>query len=321
MTIRTAQLSTLDAIQRAASLIAPYAIRSPLLRLNIEDDEKEIYLKLENLQPIGVFKVRSMGNAMLSETDETLAKGVYTASSGNAGIGLAWMAKKLGLSARVYAPESGPQGKLDTMRSLGARVEVLSDEDWWQVIVNSSHPEDEGFYVDAVRSPAALAGNATMGLEIVEQLPDVDSVIVPFGGGGVTCGVASALAALKPDTQMIVAESETAAPVSAALAAGKPINVKTSPSFISGAGAPIVLEEMWPLVKQVVNSTIVVPAAEVAAAVALLFDKNHVVAEGAGALPVAAALAGNLKGKTVCVVTGGNIDRAVLTKILSGEAL
>ncbi len=313
------QISTLDAIQRAATLVAPYAIRTPLLRLNIEDEEREIYLKLENLQPIGVFKVRSMGNVMLSEAKDSLRQGVYTASSGNAGIGLAWMAKKLAVPARVYTPESGPQGKLDSMRSLGASVEVLSDDDWWQVIVNSSNPKDKGFYVDAVRSPAALAGNATMGLEIVEQLPEVDHVIVPFGGGGVACGIASALHALKPGTKMIVAESDTAAPVTAALAAGKPVNVETRPSFISGAGAPIVLQEMWSLVEQLVDSTIVVPAAEVARAVGLLLDKNRVVAEGAGALPVAAALASKLKGKIVCVVTGGNIDRAVLAKILAGE--
>ncbi|NKB38704.1 MAG: pyridoxal-phosphate dependent enzyme [Gammaproteobacteria bacterium] len=260
-----------------------------------------------------------MGNVILKEDRSKLANGVYTASSGNAGIGLAWMAKKLGLVARVYTPESGPQGKLDTMSSLGASVEVLSDNDWWQVIVNSSQPSDKGFYVDAVRSPAALAGNATMGLEILEQLPDVNTIIVPFGGGGVACGIASALQALKPESKMVVAESDTAAPVTAALAAGQPTRVETKPSFISGAGAPVVLEEMWPLVNELVDDTIVVPAAEVAGAIGLLFDKNHVVAEGAGALPLAAALAGNLKGKIVCVVTGGNIDRAVLSKILAGE--
>ena len=317
--MKISESPTLAEIKSASNRITEYAIRSPLIKLNVPESDREIYLKLENLQPIGVFKVRSMGNAMLEQDASSLKQGVYTASSGNAGIGLAWMAKKLGLAARVYTPQSGPKGKLDTMRTLGASIEVLSDDDWWQVIVNSAHPEDPGFYVDAVRSPAALAGNATMGLEIVEQLPDVDQVIVPFGGGGVACGIASALKALKPDTKMIVAESDTAAPVSAALVAGEPKMVETRPSFISGAGAPIVLNEMWPLVEKLVDSSLVVPASEVAEAVTTLLLKNHVLTEGAGALPVAAALGSELKGKTVCVVTGGNIDREILGKILAGE--
>jgi len=206
------------------------------------------------------------------------------------------------------------------MKEFGAEIQVLSDDDWWQIIVNSHHPNDSGFYVDAVRSPTALAGNATMGLEIIEQLPDVDSIIAPFGGGGVACGIASAVRALKPDTHVIVAESETAAPVTAALKAGHPITVKTQPSFISGAGAPSVLKEMWPLIEALVDDTIVVPVTEVSDAVRLMFERNRVVAEAAGALPVAAALHNESKrGKTVCVVTGGNIDAEMMIKILSGQ--
>jgi len=313
---------TLSDIRKASELIAPYSFRTPLLPLNTHDANSEIYLKLENLQAIGVFKVRSMGNVMLSAKPDSLKQGVYTASSGNAGIGLAWMAKKLGLKACVYAPESGPAGKLKTMREFGAKVEVMDDDAWWQIIQNSGLESDPGFYVDAVRSPAALAGNATMGLEIVEQLPDVESIIVPFGGGGVACGIASAVRELKPDTRVIVAEADTAAPVTAALKQGAPITIKTQPSFISGAGAPSVLKEMWPLINTLVSDTIVTPIAEVKDAVRLLFEQNHVVAEGAGALPVAAALSRHApKGKTVCVVTGGNIDIEMMTKILSNKPL
>lgn len=310
----------LDDIRSASELIASYIVRTPLLQLNTRNSDKQIYLKLENLQPIGVFKVRSMGNILLSTDSDSLKNGVYTASSGNAGIGLAWMAEKLGLEARVYAPESGPQGKLSTMHEFGAQVEIMGDDDWWQIIQNSGHPGDAGYYVDAVRSPAALAGNATMGLEIIEQLADVDSIIVPFGGGGVACGIASAIRELKPDTRIIVAEAETAAPLTAALKQGEPVTVETRPSFISGAGAPSVLEEMWPLVKNMVNDTVVLPVAEVIAAVRIMFEQNHVVAEGAGALPVAAALSDRAPpGKIVCVVTGGNIDTGLMADILSGK--
>ena len=308
---------TLQEIRAAGNLLAPYIIRTPLLRLNLHDRADEIYLKLENLQPIGVFKVRCMGNAMLTAGKVALRYGAYTASSGNAGLGLAWMAGILGITATVYAPDTAATAKLEAMRNFGARVHLLSEDEWWQIIENSGHPTDPGFFVDAVRSPSAMAGNGTIGLEIVEQLPDVDTVIVPFGGGGLACGIASAIRALKPDTRIIVAESDAATPVTAAFKEGRPVPVAVKPSFISGAGAPSVLEEMWPLVSEFVDTTVVSPVSEVASAVRLLFEHNHVVAEGAGAIPVAGALEDkSATGKTVCVISGGNVDRDVMAKIL-----
>lgn len=317
MSAATLKSPTLNEIRTAANALAPYVVRTPLLRLNGYDGPSDIFLKLENLQPIGVFKVRSMGYAMLTAGEDALHHGVYTASSGNAGLGLAWMAQKLGFPATVYAPDSAPQAKLDAVRKFGATVRVLDQEQWWQIIESGAHPDDPGLYVDAVRSPAALAGNATIGLEIAEDLPDVDTVIVPFGGGGVACGIASAFRAHKPDTRLIVAESEAATPVTAALAAGRPVPVTMEPSFISGAGAPFVLSEMWPLVSNLVDGTLVSTVPEVAAAIKRLFENNQVVAEGAGAISVAGAV-GNKQGtgKTVCVVTGGNIDKDVMAKIL-----
>jgi len=308
---------TLDEIRAAANLLAPYIVRTPLLRLNVPDTPNELFLKLENLQPIGVFKVRSMGNAMLSAGEDALQSGAYTASSGNAGLGLAWMAQHLDIPATVYAPRSAPAAKLDAVRDYGASVQLLDDDEWWQIIQNGGHPKDPGLYVDAVRSSAALAGNATIGLEIIEDLPDVDSIFVPFGGGGVACGISSAIRAIKADARIIVAESDAATPVTAAFEEGRPVSVAMQPSFISGAGAPSVLAEMWPLVSKLVDGTVVTPVSEVAAAVKLMFEKNQVVAEGAGAIPVAGALANRAGfGKTVCVITGGNIDPNVMAKIL-----
>jgi threonine dehydratase len=313
---------TLNEIRAAANLLMPYIIRTPLLRLNLCGTPNEIYVKLENLQPIGAFKLRCMGNAMLTADDDALRDGVYTASSGNAGIGLAWMAAKLGVTGTVYAPASGPSGKLRKMQDLGAQVHLLGDDQWWQMIVKGGHATDPGFYVDAVRNTSAMAGNGTIGLEIIEQLPDVDSIIVPFGGGGLMCGIASAIRALKPDTRIIVAESDAASPLTAALAADRPVTVPVRPSFISGAGAPSVLDEMWPLVKSLVDRTAVVSVTEVADAIRLLFDLNRVVAEGAGAIAVAGALSGECgSGKTVCVVTGGNIDSNLFSSILSRQAI
>jgi threonine dehydratase len=276
-----------------------------------------IFLKLENLQAIGAFKVRPMGNVLLNADPAALRKGVYTASSGNAGLGLAWMANELRLAATVYAPDTAPADKLAAIRSLGAQVQLLSAREWWQIIQNSGHPDDPGVYVDAVRDPSALAGNGTIGLEIIERAPDVDTVIMPFGGGGLSCGIAAAIRALKPDTRIIVAETDAAAPLTAALQAGRPVTVEMLPSFISGAGAPAVLEEMWPLVRELVDATVVVPVADVANAIRLLFERSKVIAEGAGAIALAAALASDDRvGKTVCLISGGNIDAEVMAAIL-----
>lgn len=320
MTTPTAVAPTLDEIHSTASLIAPHIIRTPLLRLNVDDSENEIYLKLENLQAIGAFKARTMASVMLTAGESALRSGVYTASSGNAGIGMAWMARQMGIAAAVYVPSGGPTAKLEAIRKFGATVHLLSDDEWWHIIVNGSHPADPGLYIDAVRSTAAMAGNGTIGLEIIEQLPDVDTVIVPFGGGGVACGIASALRELRPETHIVVAESEAATPLTAALTEGGPTPVNMSSSFISGAGAPIVLSEMWPLVSKLIDRTIVVPVSEVKDAIRLMLQQNRIVAEGAGAISVAAALSGNgPAGKTVCVVTGGNIDHSILCKIFSQQ--
>lgn len=310
----------IDAIRAAASRLAPYSIRTPLLRLQGHGGSGEIYLKLESLQAIGAYKVRSVGNLLLGADPASLRCGVYTASSGNAGVALAWMAERLQVPARVYVTENSPAAKLDRIRGSGAAIHELSDTNWWEIIEGRGHPQESGLYVDAVRDPRALAGNATIGLEIIEQLPAVDRVIVPFGGGGAACGIAAALRALNSGARVIVAESDAATPATAAIRAGRPAEVPMARSFITGAGAPHVLNEMWPLICALIDDTRVVKVGEVASAIRHLAHNNHVVAEGAGAIPVAAALADlEYDGITVCVVTGGNIDPDVLAGILRGE--
>jgi len=317
MTMKAASAPNLADIRAAAERLAPYIIRSPLLQLQTGGTSREVFLKLENLQAIGAFKARPTGSAMLNADPASLQNGAYTASSGNAGLGLAWMAQRLDLAATVYAPASAPRDKLAAIRRLGAQVRPLSDEEWWQIIETGVHADDPGMYIDAVRDPAALAGNGSIGLEIVAQCPDVETVIVPFGGGGLSCGIAAALQALKPDARVVVAESEAATPLTAALQAGRPVMVEMRSSFISGAGAQSVLAEMWPLVSDLIDETIVVPVAEVADAIRLLFLRNKVIAEGAGAIALAALLAADRDfGKTVCVVSGGNIDAEVMGAIL-----
>ena len=316
----TLEPPTLDEIRAARARIAGSALRTPLVRLNVEGTGAEIWLKLENLQPIGSFKIRGAGNAMGLRSHAALARGVYTASAGNMAQGVAWNARRIGVPCTVVVPDNAPQTKIAAIERFGATIVRLPFDAWWQVLVNHHHPGIEGVFIHPVSDPTVMAGNGTIGLEIVEDLPDVDAVCVPYGGGGLSCGIAVALRALAPKAKVFACEVETAAPFSASFAAKEPREVAYSPSFVDGIGAKGVLREMWPLVSKLLDGSLVVSVAKVAAAVNLLVERNRVVAEGAGAVSVAAALAGKAgAGKIACVVSGGNIDTQKLASILVGE--
>jgi threonine dehydratase len=288
--------------------------------LNVEDAPAEIWLKLENLQPIGSFKLRGAGNAMALASRDRLAAGVYTASAGNMAQGVAWNAKRLGISCTVVVPETAPKTKLAAIERLGARIVKLPYARWWQVLEDHGYPGIEGLFIHPVSDPSVIAGNGTIGLEILDDLPDVDAVVVPFGGGGLSCGIACALRALQPRAKVYASEVETAAPFSASLAAGKPVAVPHTSSFVDGIGGKSMLPEMWPLASSLLAGSLVVSVAQAAAAVRTLAERNRVVAEGAGATSAAAALAGKAgSGRVVCVISGGNIDSARLAMILNGE--
>jgi threonine dehydratase len=311
---------SLDAIRAARERVAGSVLRTPLVRLNIEDGPGEIWLKLENLQPIGSFKLRGSGNAMRSAAPEQLARGVYTASAGNMAQGVAWNARRLGVPCTVVVPENAPQTKLEAIERLGAKIVKLPFDRWWQVLVEHGYPGIEGMFIHPVSDPAVIAGNGTIGLEILEDLPDVDRVIVPYGGGGLSCGIASAIRALRPSSSVFASEVETAAPLAASLAAGKPETIDYKASFVDGIGGKSLLSEMWPLARALLAGAIVVSLSQVADAIRLLSARNRVIAEGAGASSVAAALAARpAAGKTVCVVSGGNIDAAKLAAIFAGQ--
>ena len=289
------------------------------MRLNA-DGPAEIWLKLENLQPIGSFKLRGAGNAMGLADPAKLAKGVYTASAGNMAQGVAWNARRRGIPCTVVVPDNAPQTKLDAVGRLGAKAVKLPYARWWQVLEEHGYPGIEGLFIHPVSDPAVMAGNGTIALEILEDLPDVDAVIVPFGGGGLSCGIAAGLRALRPEARVFASEVETAAPFAASLAAGAPVRVEHTPSFVDGIGGRSMLPEMWPLARTLLAGSIVVSVKEAAAAVRLLAERNRVIAEGAGATSVAAAMTGNAgSGKIVAVISGGNIDPTKLARILQGE--
>jgi len=312
-------LTDLAAIEAARERIRGTAIRTPLVRLPVEDAPAEIYLKLENLQPINSFKIRGATNAVLLAPAAERARGLVTASAGNMAQGVAWAARELGVPATIAVPEHAPEAKLAAIERLGGRVLKLPYDDWWNVIITGHVDGTEGLFVHPVQDPGVMAGNGTIGLEILEDLPDPDAVVIPYGGGGLTVGIATAIRALRPATKIITAEPATAAALAAALAAGHPADVDYRASFVDGSGSRRVLDSMWPLVAPLVDQALAIEVDEVAAAVRTLAERARVIAEGAGALAPAAALAGRAgTGKIVCVVSGGNINLSKLGEILNG---
>ncbi len=279
-----------------------------------------IHLKLETLQPIGSFKIRGAVNAARSASREAVADGLVTASAGNMAQGVAWAARELGVEATIVVPDTAPETKLAAIERLGGRAVPVPFDDWWRALETHRFDGAEGLFIHPVENDWVMAGNGTIGLELVEDLPDVDTVIVPVGGGGLLVGIASAVKALRPDVRVVAVQPETAAPLAAALRRGEPVEIDYRPTWIDGAGAKVILRDMWPLLQEVVDDAVVVTLDEVAAAVRLLAERVRVIAEGAGALSVAAALSGRAGAGTIaCIVSGGNIDAAVLCRILSGE--
>jgi threonine dehydratase len=310
---------TVADVRAARDRLAGIVTRTPVIRLEVPGVDATIWLKLENLQPIGSFKLRGAANAMLLAGKEKLAAGAYTASAGNMAQGVAWSAREFGVPCRVVVPDHAPRTKLDAIERLGGEVIKVPFDRWWQTLVDHEYPGLPGLFVHPVSDPAVIAGNGTIGLEIVEDVPDVDTVLVPFGGGGLSCGIATAVRAVRPGVNVFACEVATAAPLSAALEAGAPRQVDYTRSFVDGIGARSVLAEMWPLARRLLDGALVVGVDQIAAAVRLLAERARVVAEGAGAAPLAAALAHRVRGNVVCIVSGGNIDAAVLATILAGQ--
>jgi len=311
----------LKEIQDARKRAAGEVVRTPLVRLNVDDVPAEIFLKLEVLQPIRSFKIRGACNAMKLADKEQLEKGVWTVSAGNWAQGVAWYARKLGLKCTIVVPENVPQAKEAAIKRLGARVVKAPHDEWLETFKTRSYKGMNGLFLHAFSDPAVMAGNGTIGLEIVEDLPDVDAIVIPWGGGGLSCGIASAIRALKPDVKLYACEIETATPLATSFATGRPaVKIAYTPSFVDGIGAPLIFPEMWTLAKQLLDGSLVVGLDETVNAIRLLAERNCVIAEGAGAVSVAAALAGKAgRGKVVCVVSGGNIDTSKLIKIFQGK--
>jgi threonine dehydratase len=305
-------------IDDASKHVYEAAIRTPLVRLNY-DAPAEIYLKLECLQPIGSFKIRGAYNAVRLLPEEQRRKGVWTVSAGNAAQGVALAAKKAGVPCKVLTMDTAPAAKLDATRRLGAEIVQTSYDECWKALGARAHPAMTGAFVHPFEDDEFIAGNASAGLEILEDLPDVDAVIAGFGGGGLSSGIAAALKERGSKAKVFAAEPETAAPLAASFAAGSAQNfLEWKASFVDGCGGKSVFPRMWAIAHHLLAGSIVTTLEEVRQAMKIVAERNHLIAEGAAACAVAAGLSGKCgSGKVVCVVSGGNIDLAVFSKLLS----
>ncbi len=294
------------------------AIRTPLVRLNY-DGPAEIYLKLECLQPIGAFKIRGAYNAVRLLPEAERRRGVWTVSAGNAAQGVALAARKAGVPCRVLVIDAAPAAKLDAVRRLGGEIVKASYDDCWKALADRAHPAMNGAFVHPFEDDEFIAGNASAGLEILEDLPDVEAIVASFGGGGLSCGIAAAMKERAPKVKVFAAEPETAAPLAWSLAAGSPQKFPTwKASWVDGCGGKSVFPRMWNLAHHLLAGSIVSTLDEVRLAMKIVAERNHVISEGAGACAVAAGLSGKCGArKIVCIVSGGNIDLSVFAQLIN----
>lgn len=318
----------ITAIEDAARTIYEAAVRTPLIRLELpsapgEAPATEIFLKLESLQPIGSFKIRGAWNAVRALSPEQLRAGVWTVSAGNAAQGVAFAARRAGAPCSVMVMDTAPQTKIAAIERLGARIVRVTYDEAWATVEQHASPRMHGTFVHPFDDDLFIAGNGTAGLEILEDLPDVDAVIAPLGGGGLLAGVGAVMRARRPSVKVFAAEPETAAPLATSLARGEASYFDHwTASFVDGAGGKSVLPSMWPLLRDLVDGSIVVTLAEVRQAMKYAAERVHVVAEGAAGCAVAAALGGQAgRGKVVAIVSGGNIDLPRFAALVGAASL
>jgi len=308
---------SLQQAEEARRNIAPVALRTPLVLCNT-DSPAGLYLKLENLQPIGSFKIRGAANVMALTPRKQLDRGVLTASAGNMAQGVAFCARRLGIQATIVAPDTAPATKILAVERLGGRVIKVPFAEWWQTFERRSYPGVDATFIHAFDDPHVMAGNSTIALELLEDLPDLDAVVIPWGGGGLACGIASVLRALAPQVRIYAAEIETAAPLAPSLAAGEPLTVDYRPSFVDGIGSKTVFANMFERARKLLDGSLVVTLDHAAQAMKLVAERNRVIVEGASACAVAAVLSGRAgPGKIVAIVSGGNIDLAKFAQLVA----
>jgi len=312
--------SILEQVEEARRNIASIAFRTPLV-VGPGESPLELFLKLENLQPIGSFKIRGAANVVARTSRERLERGLLTASAGNMAQGVAYCARRLGIPATIVAPETAPATKIRAVERLGGRPILVPFADWWRTFETRTFPGVDATFIHAFDDPDVMAGNGTIAMELIEDLPDFDAVVIPWGGGGLSCGIAAVLRELKPGVRIFAAEVDTGAPLAASLTAGEPRTVEHTPSFVDGISAKVVFPVMFERARKLLDGSIVVTLDQAAQAMKLVAERNRVIMEGAAACAVAAALSGRAgSGKVVAIVSGGNIDLDRFARLVTGAS-
>src|SRR5580704_4368724 len=308
---------TLAAVEEARRAISGIAMRTPLVACNA-DAPASTYLKLENLQPIGSFKLRGAANVVARTPRERLERGLLTASAGNMAQGVAFCARREGVPATIVAPDTAPQTKIRAVTRMGGRVIQVPFAEWWRTFETRSYPGVDATFIHAFDDLDVMAGNGTIALELLEDLPSLDAVVIPWGGGGLSCGIAAVLRARAPRVRIYAAEIETAAPLAPSLAAGEPRPVEYQPSFVDGIGSKMVFPGMFESARKLLDGSFVVTLTEAADAMKVVAERNRIIIEGAAACAVAAGLLGRAgSGKVVAIVSGGNIDLDKFAELVS----
>ncbi|CAF2159265.1 unnamed protein product [Rotaria magnacalcarata] len=327
-------IPSFDEILAAQSRLRGITIRTPLLRLHYDIPGLEIYLKCEQFQPTSSFKIRGATNIVKILSSKQKENGIVTASSGNMAKGVAWIARQENTKCRILVPDTTNEAKLKVIDRLGGEITKCPFDEWFQVIESHQCPMLDGYFIHPASNRHVMAGNGTIALEILEELPDCDAIFVPYGGGGLITGISSAAKHLKPSIDIFACEIETGAPLNAAFNAGDTIRISVQNSWVNGIGISSVLKEVWPLVKECIDGTIVITLKETADALKLLIESNHLICEGASATALAASLwhyrnllengqAGRRKilkqepVKIVAILTGAGIDNETIVKCLN----
>src|SRR3954469_6272989 len=317
-TLESVRPITLSEIKEARKRIAATAVRTPLVKLELGPDFPDIRLKLENLQPINAYKLRGAANAVAMLSEAERKRGVWTISAGNAGQGVAYAARKAGVPSTVVAIETAPKAKLERMKALGAKLITVPYEVAWRALDDRAYPGVEGTFVHPFDDDNFIAGHGTMALEILEDAPSTVTILAAIGGGGLVSGIGSAIKAMRPAIKVFAVEPETAAPAERSFAAGSPqVFDKWEASFVDGAGGQSMFPRMWQRMRPVVDGAFSVPLEQTRKAMRLLAEKSRVIAEGAGALSLAAVLNGRMEsGPIVCIVSGGNVDLTKFSELI-----
>ena len=311
-----------DEVSRAAARIAGLVVRTPLIPLQTDDATSDIYLKPEVLQPVGSFKIRGVGNWALSLTEDQTRPGIATTSAGNTAMALGYMGRLLGVPARSHVPDSLHESKREAIAAYGVDLAEVSMTELMRFMFEETWRDEPYTYLNPWGEPLMIAGHGTIGTEVFEDLPELDSIFIPVGGGALLSGVASVLKDLKPSVKVLAVQAEVNSALAAAFEAGEPTWIDWHDTIVEGASTPVITDEMFPLLRRLVDEVVLVSEREVMDAMRRLALGDKLVTEGAGAAAVAAALATPVeeRGLSVCVVSGGSVDSELFAEVVTGKS-